>query len=50
MPMHPAAIYEDQRQEDLAQGRDPSGQMPPHFVLDQGMHKTAQAIVRHRQD
>jgi len=48
--VHPAAIYEDQRQEDLAQGRDPSGHMPPHFVLDGGMHETAQAILRHRQD
>lgn len=48
--VHMAAIYEDQRQEDLAQGRDPGGQMPPHFVLDGGMHETAQAILRHRQN
>ncbi len=48
--VHPAAIYEDQRQEALAQGRDPGGQMPPHFVLDGGMHETAQAILRHRED
>lgn len=48
--VHPAAIYEDQRQEDLAQGRDPGGHMPPHFVLDGGMQATAQAILRHRQD
>lgn len=48
--VHPAAIYEDQRQEALAQGRDPGGQMPPHFVLDGGMHETAQAFLRHRQN
>lgn len=45
-----AAVYEDQRQEDLAQGREPGGQVPPHFVLDGGMQQTAMAILRHHRD
>ena len=45
-----AAIYEDYRQECLERGADPSGQMPSHFDLDQGMHQTALALLRHRQD
>ncbi len=55
--MHPiqvhvqsAAVYEDQRQDALEAGRDPAGQMPPHFVLDGGLHDTAQAMLRLRTD
>lgn len=45
-----AAIYEDQREEDLAAGRPLGGQMPMHFQLDAGLNDTAQAILRHRAD
>lgn len=45
-----AAVYEDQRQEDLAAGRTPGGQMPMHFQLDGGLHETAQALLRFRDD
>ena len=45
-----AAIYEDQREDDLAAGRTPGGQMPMHFQLDGGLNETAQACLRHRAD
>ncbi len=45
-----AAVYEDYRQQCLQQGQDPSGQMPSHYSLDQGMHQTALALLRHHQD
>ena len=48
--MQSAAIYEDYRQECLQRGGDPAGQMPSHFSLDQGMHQTALALLRHHQD
>lgn len=45
-----AAVYEDQREEDLAAGRTLGGQMPMHFQLDAGLNDTAQAILRLRAD
>ncbi len=45
-----AAVYEDLRAECLAQGRDPSGQMPPGFTLDGGMHHTGMALLRFKDD
>lgn len=45
-----AALYEDQRQEALDEGRDPYGQMPPHLTLDGGMRETALAMLRLRND
>ena len=42
-----AAIYEDQRRECLAQGRDPAAQMPSHYALTGGMGETARALLRH---
>ncbi len=45
-----AAVYEDQRQECLEQGRDPSAHMPVHFSLEDSLHLTALALLRHRQD
>ena len=44
----PAANYEDYREEALAAGQDPSGQVPPGFTLDGGMHHTALGLMRHR--
>ena len=43
-----AAVYEDQREDDLAAGRTPGGQMPMHFQLDGGLNETALALLRHR--
>lgn len=43
-----AAVYEDQRAEDLAAGRPLGHQMPAHFTLDGGMNETALALLRHR--
>lgn len=43
-----AAVYEDQRADDLANGRPLGYQMPPHFTLDRGMNETAMALLRHR--
>ena len=45
-----AAVYEDQRAEDLAAGRPLGGQMPAHFQLNGGLNHTAQALLRLRQD
>lgn len=43
-----AALYEHQREQDLAAGRRLGYQMPSHFTLDGGMHETALALMRHR--
>jgi hypothetical protein len=43
-----AAVYEDYRAECLADGGDPSGQLPIGFTLDGGMHQTALALLRYR--
>jgi hypothetical protein len=45
-----AAIYEDYRQDCLAKGQDPSGQMPAHFSLEDSLADTAMALLRHRGD
>lgn len=45
-----AANYEDYRQDCLAQGRDPSGQMPAHFSLEDSLADTAMGLLRHRND
>lgn len=45
-----AAVYEDLRQELLAQGKDPAAQMPPAFQLDGGERDTALALLRFRDD
>lgn len=45
-----AAIYEDYREDCLQKGQDPSGQMPPHFVLEGGQQDTALGLLRHRED
>ncbi len=45
-----AAVWEDYRAECQAQGKDPSAQMPAGFVLEGGLHYTALALLRHRED
>ncbi|MEW5914143.1 MAG: hypothetical protein AB1814_16425 [Thermodesulfobacteriota bacterium] len=45
-----AALFEDFRNDCLREGRDPSGQMPPHFSLEGGLQDTALALLRHRAD
>lgn len=45
-----AAVYEDYREECAREGRDPSGQIPPGFALDGGMHHTALALLRYKSD
>jgi hypothetical protein len=45
-----AANYEDYREECLAKGQDPSGQMPSHFSLEDSLADTAMALLRHRGD
>jgi hypothetical protein len=47
--VQPAAVFEDYRAECLAQGGDPSGQLPIGFTLDGGMHQTALGLLRYRQ-
>ena len=44
----PAAAFEDYRADCFAQGRDHTGDMPPHFALDGPSHHTALALLRHR--
>ena len=43
-----AAVYEDFRQECIAQGRDPASQVPPAHELSGGLRETALALLRFR--
>ncbi len=47
--VQPAAAYEEQRAQDWQAGRPLGSQMPPHFVLDDGIAETALALMRHRE-
>ncbi len=48
--VRPAADYEDQRAERIAQGLGPPGSMPVHYNLDHGMRDTAMGLLRHHRD
>jgi hypothetical protein len=43
-----AANFEDYREDCLAKGGDPSGQIPAGFSLDGGMHQTAVSLLRYK--